>query len=92
MRWGKNTLGFLIMDHRSTVEELRAEIQELRIRIRLDKKDKFAARRIKVLQFFLADKLYFRRVYFCKARGIKNDPLQLKLSERLDQALAKLNE
>jgi hypothetical protein len=80
------------MDHRNTVEELKGEIKELKLRVRLDKTDTYAEKKLKTLSFYLADKLYFKRLYYLKSSnkfGPHDEKLE-KLSDRVDRALKRL--
>jgi hypothetical protein len=80
------------MDHRNTIVELRAEIKEMRLRVKADKTDSFAAKRAKVLEYYLADKLFFARRNHLRANGknLTTDMTLQRLSVRLDKALAAL--
>ena len=81
------------MDHRNTIPELRAEIKELSLRVRLDKDDTYACHTLPGLRFYLADKLFFQRSGQLNAQGKttwaerSKDKRLMTLSARLDKAL-----
>ncbi len=80
------------MDHRNSISELREGLAEMRLRVRLDPKDDYAKDRVLALSFYLADKLFFRRLWALKAAGkpTVGDRLLGKLGKRLERTLGRV--